>query len=507
MAGSVHRIPVPVDIDGTCNARIVAWYGDGSPRLIRSAAPDRLTDAGERTLHALGVTRIVDLREPGEESPRSFSGIRTVSVPLYRLPQGAPRTGTLASIYDFMLDNRGEDLARAVGQIADNDTGATLVHCSIGKDRTGLVIALARLCMGATPEEVGADYALTERGLTLSIRNDTLAQIAADAPDEPLHTQTVGMRLTSPASMMATICEHLNREGGAAAYLSTHGLSHTQLDRLAADTRPCRRLTVLHCSDVHATEPGDSLAAADGLSNLASIAGYVRALALHPDLIVCTGDLIHHDFELYPRVAAKLAALANEVGAPLVVVPGNHDDVAEAQRLTGGLVPALPHRTRICGYDVMSLDSSEGSIPEAQLAWLHGAIHAPDALPSVLVMHHSPLPSVMPSLTSIGLRNADALADVIAGADVRLVLAGHYHHAMQGMFHGVPVCVAPSLAYEQDMSAGPSRVSGVKAAAFAVEELDGDGLRTTIVPMEGSRSVLFTVPAGSSTHPGHHLHD
>ena len=265
MAGSVHRIPVPVDIDGTCNARIVAWYGDGSPRLIRSAAPDRLTDAGERTLHALGVTRIVDLREPGEESPRSFSGIRTVSVPLYRLPQGAPRTGTLASIYDFMLDNRGEDLARAVGQIADNDTGATLVHCSIGKDRTGLVIALARLCMGATPEEVGADYALTERGLTLSIRNDTLAQIAADAPDEPLHTQTVGMRLTSPASMMATICEHLNREGGAAAYLSTHGLSHTQLDRLAADTRPCRRLTVLHCSDVPATKPGDSLAAADGL--------------------------------------------------------------------------------------------------------------------------------------------------------------------------------------------------------------------------------------------------
>ena len=56
------------------NARVVERRDDGSPWLIRSAAPDDLTDADEARLRGLGVSTIVDLREPGEGpgSPRGL---------------------------------------------------------------------------------------------------------------------------------------------------------------------------------------------------------------------------------------------------------------------------------------------------------------------------------------------------------------------------------------------------------------------------------------------------
>lgn len=147
------------------------------------------------------------------------------------------------------------------------------------------------------------------------------------------------------------------------------------------------------------------------------------------------------------------------------------------------------------------LDSSEGDVPESQLVWLRRQLRNPDAQPAVLVLHHSPVPSIMPSLAKVALHNGDKLGEAMDSGVVRLVLAGHYHHAMCGVFRGVPVCVAPSLAYEQEMSVGPEWVSCVPGASFFVEELYEDGeLRTTMVPMPPQEPVLFTVRAGSSTH-------
>lgn len=501
MQVATSRPPETIELDGAFNARIVAWYDDGHPRLIRSSALDHLTQNGIHELARLGVTTIIDLREPGEESPRQFPGIRTVSVPLYHLSEGAPKTGELASIYRFMLVQRGNELAEAVGTIADNTNGATLVHCSMGKDRTGLVVALALLCMGVPRNSVVDDYATTERSLSSSMRNDILMQIALDAPEEPLRSQTVSMRLTSPASMMSAICCGLESVGGASAYLCSHGLDDVKLGRLKNTARKMRRLSILHCSDIHAGAGEGVKPDVDGLEALDRVASYAHALDLRPDVLVCTGDLIHKDADLYPRVVEGLHGLAQSLDVPLVVVPGNHDDFDEARHLTNGALPSLPYRLRVAGYDFLMLDSSEGDVPESQLVWLRRQLRNPDAQPAVLVLHHSPVPSIMPSLAKVALHNGDKLGEAMDSGVVRLVLAGHYHHAMCGVFRGVPVCVAPSLAYEQEMSVGPEWISCVPGASFFVEELYEDGeLRTTMVPMPPQEPVLFTVRAGSSTH-------
>ena len=557
----------PLHLEQCLNARIAACRIDGTPWLIRSAAPDKLTTDGESQLHNLNVTTIVDLREPDEGHPRQFAGITTVKTPIYCLPDGAPRTGTLDGIYTFMLEQRGPQLACAVAAIADAP-GTALVHCSIGKDRTGLVVALARLAAGDLQDSVIADYARSAAGLSDQIRQQTFTEVACDAPYDPQRTATLHMRLDSPASMMIEICDWLDAHGGAAHYLKNHGLTSAQLNRLRAkhqalhttvtaqqpasaqstfgathatattavalaarsaelslNNQPAshaprnhqhpRQLTIVHLSDIHAELPPQRLfGRVNPLSALALVPQYLRALSVQPDVIVVSGDLIHRDIRAYQPVAEALQQLSEHIKAPLCVVPGNHDDAGEVTAALSACANIIctPNVLTVNGYDMHLLDSSEGRLSDDTLSTLRERLHREpiesrdNTHPAILVMHHSPVPSLMPGLRQVNLRNADDLTAAIADTNVRLILAGHFHHAMQATFNGIPVSVAPSMAYEQRMDAGTGLVEGRSGAAFTIEELNENGLRVTTVPISLNDDVLFSVPAGTSTHPSHHLH-
>ena len=64
--------------------------------------------------------------------------------------------------------------------------GAALVHCAAGKDRTGVVVAVALRAVGVRPEAVIADYAATgERIGPLLARLRRSPAYAADMGSEP----------------------------------------------------------------------------------------------------------------------------------------------------------------------------------------------------------------------------------------------------------------------------------------------------------------------------------
>jgi 3',5'-cyclic AMP phosphodiesterase CpdA len=79
-------------------------------------------------------------------------------------------------------------------------------------------------------------------------------------------------------------------------------------------------------------------------------------------------------------------------------------------------------------------------------------------------MHHPPLEVHNPFVRLIGLDERDRLAEVIAGTDVRTVLAGHLHYSTFGQFAGVPVGVASATCYTVDMGADK---------AFLLSAVDG----------------------------------
>jgi protein-tyrosine phosphatase len=222
-----------ITIEGTYNARWSDSASHGAHRLARAATLDEVGQAGGAQLASLGVTLVVDLREDGERGPVAH-GVPVVTVPLYRLPEGPPQTGSLEQVYDFLLRERGAQLTAAVAAIAAAP-GPVLVHCTAGKDRTGLVIALALLATGHSEADVVADYARSTGVVRARRAEHAHAVLAGLNLPTAVHRDSLRLHLDSPAAAMEHALRTLAAEGGAEAYLRRHGLTDEQLAALRDD--------------------------------------------------------------------------------------------------------------------------------------------------------------------------------------------------------------------------------------------------------------------------------
>ena len=173
------RLPA---LEGSRNFRDLGGYaGTGGRKvryrqLFRSGTLAYLTADGQRSLAALGVRTICDLRttqerlnEPSATLPGS---IRTVAWD-YELDRGAvigavtqadPRPeGVRAAIMEFYR-TAPEDFAGRFAHIFRLllEGGAPLaLHCTAGKDRTGVAAALLLSALGVERAQVVHDYALS----------------------------------------------------------------------------------------------------------------------------------------------------------------------------------------------------------------------------------------------------------------------------------------------------------------------------------------------------------
>ena len=253
------------------------------------------------------------------------------------------------------------------------------------------------------------------------------------------------------------------------------------------------RLTILHLSDVHATAGKLLYGQVDGLARLNQVGQYAVSAGITPEAVVVTGDLAQRGHaDVYPAIGRALRHLGDVVGAPVLTVLGNHDSRINA-RLLPGHERGHNRAVHIGLLRFVLLDSSSGILDAAQLAWLSVTLEQPFGLGTVIALHHSPIPSPLPTLSKTGLRNPHDLARAIENSDVRIILAGHYHHPMSATFHGVPVSVGPSLAYHQVMNAGPDTVSGHDLAMFSLVHITDTGVSTAPVSLRSSPP-LFSMP-------------
>lgn len=214
-----------IHVDGTYNVRHI---GGPQPWLVRAASLDSLTAVGAETLTALGVSRVIDLREP-DEAVQAQRHIPVRPVAIYGCTP--PLTGRLEDVYEDLLRTRGAALTEAVDAIANAPAGA-VVHCTAGKDRTGLVVALALLTAGATADEVVADY--VRSGADVRAQREPVARRIAATSSPGDADQTMRLHLDSPAEAMRHALSVIDEFGGAEAYLRSHGLSTSALTRLHA---------------------------------------------------------------------------------------------------------------------------------------------------------------------------------------------------------------------------------------------------------------------------------
>jgi protein tyrosine/serine phosphatase len=181
----------------TYNFRDVGGYAglDGRTtrwrRLFRADSLHRLKGEDWEAFAALGVKSVIDLRRTFEVEEHGrvpeAEGLAYLNVVLEHVdwkdvpyPADVVHARWLADRYlNFTEDGRA-GLAAALAVIADPAAAPVVVHCMAGKDRTGVVCALALSLVGVDDEDIAADYALTEvsmASLTAYLREHNPAAI------------------------------------------------------------------------------------------------------------------------------------------------------------------------------------------------------------------------------------------------------------------------------------------------------------------------------------------
>ncbi len=200
-------------------------------RIFRSGRPDGLDAAAWDRLIDAGIGTIVDLRNADEivPLPERPDHLHVAHRPIEDQSDeefmaewgehlGSPR------YYLTVLRRWPQLVADALSAIADADPGsAVLVHCSAGRDRTGMIAALLLTAAGASLDAVQSDYELGMRG----IRRD----LPAGAPND---------RQLSDEDFEAAVIEHRNdlaaflAQVDVAGMLEAAGTPGDTLERAAA---------------------------------------------------------------------------------------------------------------------------------------------------------------------------------------------------------------------------------------------------------------------------------
>ncbi|WP_206446420.1 metallophosphoesterase family protein [Agrococcus sp. KRD186] len=258
------------------------------------------------------------------------------------------------------------------------------------------------------------------------------------------------------------------------------------------------RLTILHLSDVHATDGALLYDPVDGIERLEQVGRYAIDAGVTPEAIVVTGDLIERGNEAaYPALAVAFDRLSAALGAPVLAVPGNHDTAAVDAllgRAGAAVAPGSLTADRVVHVGQLRfalLDSADGGLHPQQLDWLREQLAEPFGIGTVVTLHHPPLPSPLPSLAKQSLVQGEALMQLLSDTDARLVLAGHFHHPMWAVQAGVPISVGPSLVYQQVMDAVPGTVAGDGEAMFSLVHVTPSTVSASSVRL-ASPAPLFT---------------
>lgn len=170
---------------------------------------------------------VVDLRMPheAERVPYEMIGVERVLHPLHE--SAAPeniRDGDLAELYRHILEAAADRVASAVAHVVTRPT-PSLVHCTAGKDRTGIVIATLLLAAGVPPEEVIGDYVRTSVNMDRVVERIMKYSAEWVGPVNPLW-------LLTPAEAMSEVVNALtaSEHGDAKGWLVAHGAPAAPLD-------------------------------------------------------------------------------------------------------------------------------------------------------------------------------------------------------------------------------------------------------------------------------------
>jgi len=171
------------------------------------------------------------------------------------------------------------------------------------------------------------------------------------------------------------------------------------------------------------------------------------------DAVLCTGDIAQDaSLEAYRRFADKI----DELEAPQLWIPGNHDLLGNMNKALGAKHPALQKSLRLGNWGVIMLNSCvEGSIfgmlSEEELSFLGKELKTFQAENRhiIIAVHHNPVPVNAEWLQNHSLQNTTDFFELVDDCDnVKCVLFGHIHQDFKVSRNNVLMLGAPSTSIQ-----------------------------------------------------------
>ena len=234
-----------LSIDGLVNIRDLGGMVtvDGREvrpgRVFRSDNPKALTAEGREQFERFVAPRVViDLRMSLEVEREGYEldpSIRLVNCPM--TPQSgvnqeqidAGMCDNLVDDYMRQIDVNARFVADALSIIAEPDQLPVVIHCTAGKDRTGITVAMLLDILGVSHEHIAADYHVTTKNMAPVVERIRSAPVfkengLAYAPDWIFASDLETMQ-GFLARMTATY-------GGAESWALANGMTSTQMEAL-----------------------------------------------------------------------------------------------------------------------------------------------------------------------------------------------------------------------------------------------------------------------------------
>jgi protein-tyrosine phosphatase len=204
-----------VALAGCCNFRDLGGYPTTDGRrtrwglLFRSDGLSRLEAADLVVLQTLGIVSVIDLRTDLEvESRGRYSGglqdARYHHLPLTDVLPGEEEmadwgtTGFVSARYVDMLSQGRGTVAKVMDLLAHDGNQPAVFHCSVGKDRTGVLAAVLLGFLGVPDDVIVTDYTLSAEAMS-----EVLERLRREYPDSVDVVERYARVITSvdPASM------------------------------------------------------------------------------------------------------------------------------------------------------------------------------------------------------------------------------------------------------------------------------------------------------------------
>jgi protein-tyrosine phosphatase len=247
-----------IELDGAVNVRDLGGLptADGgltvAGRVLRA---DNLQGLSARDVKLLvediGLTTVVDLRSAFELTYEGPAPLDAVSGVRHAHHSIVPEVGDTSEVvaaallvrhetdlrrypsdrwaghYLGYLEERPGEVIEAMRSVAQSK-GAAIVHCAAGKDRTGVIVALALSLAGVTQEAIVADYVATgERSEAILAR-----LLASPTYHDDVSNLPVEAHMPRAETMAGFLAEVDARHGGTRTWLAANGLTDQDLSAL-----------------------------------------------------------------------------------------------------------------------------------------------------------------------------------------------------------------------------------------------------------------------------------